>query len=146
MASFWNLFGDEEDKKEVNDEAKLRLREEKLDIAKDRVQKGEVELGKEIVEERKIVDVPVTHEEVVVERRAVDEEPSDSPITSEETIRIPVSEERVDVGKHTVVTGEVSARKREIEDTRHIEETLKKEEARVHTDGDADIVSDDNWK
>lgn len=145
MAGFWNLFGDD-DKKEVSDEAKLRLREEKLDIAKDRIQKGEVELGKEIVEERKAVDVPVTHEEVVIERRAIDEEPSDAPITSEETIRIPVSEEIVDVDKHTVVTGEVSAHKREVEDKKHIEETLKKEEARVHTDGDADIISDDKWE
>jgi len=142
-----NLFGifDDKDKKaesEHVDDETLRLRQEELDIAKDRVQTGEVSLHKEIVEELKSVDVPVTHEEVVIERRAIDNEFSDEIIGDEETIHIPVSEEKVEVGKHTVVTGEVSAHKREVEDSKHIEETLKKEEARVDVDGDPNIVSD----
>ena len=113
------------------------LRKEELDISKNRVQKGEVELGKEIIEEQKIVDVPITREEVVIERRTLNNEVSDSPITDEETIRIPVSEERVDVNKHTVVTGEISAHKHSIEDTEHIDETLRREEARINRIGDA---------
>ena len=131
----------EESKKETTDnDAKLLLRKEKLDIAKSRVQKGEVEFGKEIIEEEKSVDVPVTREEIVIERKSLNNEASDSPITDEETIRIPVSEEIVNVDKHTVVTGEISAHKRDIEDTRHIDETLKREEARINKIGNPDVV------
>lgn len=132
------------DRKEIaDDDAKLLLRKEELDIDKFKVQKGEVEFGKEIIEEPKIVEVPITREEIVIERRDLDNEASDSPITDEETIRIPVSEERVDIDKHTVVTGEISAHKRAVEDTQHVEETLKREKAFVNKTGDADIVDSD---
>ncbi|MBC9784616.1 YsnF/AvaK domain-containing protein [Heliobacterium chlorum] len=126
---------------ETAEQGTLHLRKEELDIAKDRVPAGEVRLRKEVVEENKVVEVPVAHEEVFIEQRAVNE-PSDSPIMgNEEIIRIPVTEEQVEVGKHTVVTGEVSAYKREVENTRQIEETLKKEEARIEREGDVDIIS-----
>ncbi|MBC8063117.1 MAG: YsnF/AvaK domain-containing protein [Clostridiaceae bacterium] len=143
MSIFKGLFENDDDeiKKETKeDDAKLRLRKEELDINKSRVQKGEVEFSKEIIEEQKQVDVPVTREEVVIERRTLNNEASDSAITDEETIRIPVSEERVDVGKHTVFTGEVSAHKHDIQDTKHIDEILKREEARVNKIGDPDVV------
>lgn len=107
MSLFGGIFGKDDDtrKDTADDNAKLRLRKEELDIDKNKVQKGEVELGKEIIEEHKSVDVPVTREEVVIERKSLDNEASDSPITDEENIRIPVAEEKVDVGKHTVITG-----------------------------------------
>lgn len=145
MSLFGGIFGKDDDtrKDTADNNAKLSLRKEELDIDKSKIQKGEVELGKEIIEENKSVDVPVTREEVVIERKSMDNEASDSPITDEETVRIPVTEEKVDVGKHTVVTGEVSAHKREIEDTKHIDETLKHEEARINTTGDPDIVDTD---
>lgn len=142
MSLFGNIFGTEDDDENetTEDTAKLRLHKEELDINKIKAQKGEVELGKEIIEERKTVDVPVLREEVVIERKSFDNEESDSPITDEETIRIPVSEERVDVDKHTVVTGEISAHKHTIEDTAHIDETLKREEARINRIGNPDVI------
>lgn len=92
-------------------------------------------LRKEVVEEHKSMDVPVTHEEVVIERKALNNEFSDDPIgDNEEVIQIPVSKETVEVGKHTIVTSEVSAYKREVE------ETVKREEARIDTDADPNIV------
>lgn len=135
------LFNRDAEKTEKAEEGKLLLHEEELDIAKDRVQTGEVILSKEVVEEHKSVNVPVTHEEVVIERRAVEREASDTPIGDEETIRIPVSREKVEVGKRTVVTGEVSAYKREIEESEAVDEIVKREEARVLTEGDPNIVA-----
>lgn len=143
MGIFSELFGnnDEPSKKENSDEqAKLLLRKEELDIDKSRVQTGEVEFSKEIIEEHKIVDVPVTREEVVIERRSLNNEESDSPISGEETVRIPVSQEKVDVDKRTVLTGEISAHKQAIEDTQHVDETLKREEARINKFGNPDVV------
>ncbi|HWI54883.1 MAG TPA: YsnF/AvaK domain-containing protein [Desulfobacteria bacterium] len=134
---------DERDDKETVEDGKLFLRREELDVAKDRFQSGEVNLRKEIIEEQKTIDVPVTHEEVIIERRAIDNEFSDTPIGEEESIHIPVTEERVEVGKHTVITGEVLASKRAVEDTKRIDETIKREEARVDVEGDPNIVHDD---
>jgi uncharacterized protein (TIGR02271 family) len=144
-----NLFGlgkDDENKdrdniKATEEEGTLQLREEQLDVNKNRVQAGEVTLVKDVVEEQKSMDVPVTHEEVVIERRSLDNRNSDSPITSGETIRIPVSEEHVDVDKHTVLTGEISAHKHDVEETRHIEETVRKEEAHVDSTGDTKVIT-----
>lgn len=143
MSKLFDIFGDDNEEAKTEDNGNLRLRKEELDINKKRVQTGEVELSKEIVEEQKTVDVPVTHEEVVIERRSINNEASDSPIGESETIRIPVSEEQVDVDKHTVITGEVSAHKREVEETKHVDETLKREEARVNSTGDVDVINED---
>lgn len=149
MGGLFGLFGDDginenERLEEVDDRdsATMRLREEELDVSKHRVQTGEVTLHKDIVEETQTVDVPVTHEEVVVERRAVSATPSDEPVGEEETITIPVSEERVDVDKRTIVTGEVSLQKRAVEETEHVTETVRKERADVDVDGDANVVRD----
>lgn len=148
MRKFFGMFENEDkktrndDKTKVVDDRKLQLRKEELELSKNSVKTGDVEISREIIEEQKTVDVPVTHEEVVIERRAIGNEPSDSSIGDEEIIHIPVSEERVDVDKHTVLTGEVVASKREVQDTKQVKETLKREEARVHTDGDPKIISD----
>ncbi|HEX2939301.1 MAG TPA: YsnF/AvaK domain-containing protein [Ruminiclostridium sp.] len=134
---------DKKSKKKITDENSIQLKKEELDISKHSDKIGDVELSKDIVTEHQVVDVPVTHEEVVIDRKAVDQKPSDEPIEHEEKIHIPVSEERVDVGKHTVVVGEVNARKQAVVENRHIDEPIRREEARVHTDGDSNIVRDE---
>jgi uncharacterized protein (TIGR02271 family) len=144
-----NLFGlgksdentENDDNKEGKEEGTLQLREERLDVNKTRSQAGEVTLSKDVIEEERTIDVPLTHEEVVIERKSFNNEQSDSPITSGETIRIPVSEEHVDVDKHTVLTGEISAHKHDVEETRHIEETVRKEEAHVDSTGDTKVIT-----
>ncbi len=75
----------------------------------------------------------------MIERRAVNGEATDEQIGQNETIRIPVSEERIEVNKRSVVTGEVDVYKQEVEETRHIEETLRHEEARVEQTGHAAV-------
>lgn len=150
MKKFFGMFENENDKvkdednrSNVVDNDKLYLRKEELDIAKNKVQTGEVEISKEIIEEQKVMDIPVTREEVVIERRAIKNEPSDLPIGEEKTIRIPVSEEQVEVGKHTVITGEVAFHKREVQEEKQINETIKREEARIYKNGDPNIVADE---
>lgn len=144
----FSIFDDnrQNERTETDDSGKLRLHKEELDIDKREVETGEVLLSKDVVEELKSVEVPVTHEEVVIERTALNNEPSDSPISSGETIRIPVSEEKIEVGKHTVVTGEVSAHKREVEEIHQVDETLKREEARIEQNGDVKITSDKSFR
>ena len=51
----------------TDEEHSLKLREEQLNVEKEPVQTGEVEVHKEVVEEQKTINIPVTHEEVYVE-------------------------------------------------------------------------------
>ena len=125
------------------DEKSVKLRKEELDIAKNRVDIGKVEVGKEIIEEQQTIHVPVSHDEVIIERRTINE-PSEQPVGEDEDehFSMSVGEERVEVGKHTMVTGEVSARKREVEEERQVTQTVRHEEARINKDGEVRIVED----
>ena len=123
----------------------LRLREEQLNVTKDRVQSGEVGLHKEVVSEQKTVNVPVTHEEVVIERHPVtDGRVDDTPIGEGETIRVPVSEEQVNVSKDTVVTGEVGIGKRAVQENQQVTDTVRREEARMDQTGNPIVRNSQN--
>ena len=120
-------------------EQRMQLREEQLQVYKQPVQTGEVGLRKEVVSEQQSVDVPVTHEEVYIERRAGSGQPSDTPIGEGETYRVPVREEQVGVNKQQVVREEVALGKRQVQDTQHVSDTVRREEARVERQGDVNV-------
>ncbi len=119
------------------DAERLELREEQLDIETEQVQAGEVRLRKEVITEQRNIEVPVTREEVVIERRpAGDRQASTSDIGQDEGIRIPLMEEQVNVEKHAVVREEVSLGKRKVQETKQVSDTVRREEARIETQGD----------
>jgi uncharacterized protein (TIGR02271 family) len=132
-------------KEEFASDAHLNLREERLNIDKERVRTGEVNLGKDVIEERKKVDVPVTREEVVIEKRAMNE-PSDTSIRGNETYHIPTSQDEIHVDKETMVTGQVQAHKKASRDTRTVDEKLKREEADIETEGHPHVKDKDKNK
>ncbi|WP_124053162.1 YsnF/AvaK domain-containing protein [Priestia endophytica] len=110
----------------------VQLREEQLDVRKELVQTGGVQLRKEIVEEQRTIQVPVVREEAYVERRPVTDGQYDgSPLTENEIIRIPIMEERIEVTKRPVVVEEVIIGKRKIQEIKEMKDTIRKEEARV---------------
>jgi len=110
----------------------VRLREERLDITKERVQVGEVQLHKEVVEEQRTVHVPIMREELYIERRPVIDGKFDgSPFTADEIIRIPIMEERIEVTKRPVVVEEVIVGKWKIQETKQVQDIIRKEEARI---------------
>ena len=111
----------------------IQLRAERLVINKHRVQHGEARVRKEIVTEMKSFDVPVSHEELVIERHAVTDAGivDDAPIT-DATIRIPLTEERVTISKETLVTEEVEVGTCRVEDVEHVTDTVRHEELHVN--------------
>ena len=127
-------------------ERSVELREEQLRARKDTVEAGEVALRKDVVTEQKTVDVPVTHEEVVVERRPVTGRPAGGEIREGEEIRVPVREEQVRLDKEAVVTEEVNVGKRPVTETERVSGTVRREEARVETEGDVDARPDDTTR
>ena len=122
---------------------KIQLKEERLQATKEQVQTGEVGLRKEVVTEQKTMDVPVTHEEVYIERRAGSGQPSDTPIGEGETYRVPVSAEQVNVTKQTVATGEVAVGKRQVQETQQVSDTVRREEARLEREGHVNVQGND---
>lgn len=119
----------------------VRAHEEKLQVNKTpSVKTGEVTVRKEVHTEHKTIDVPITREEIVIERHSGSGRPASSEtITEGQEIRIPVREDQVSVEKRTVVAEEVSIGKRQVQDTQHIDETLRKEEIKVETRGNANV-------
>ena len=121
----------------------LQLREEELVANKQRVETGQVQVGKEVVSEQRTLDVPVTREEVTIERHPVDRRPSDSPIDERgQTLEVPVREERVELEKRAVVYEEVGVGKREVQDSQQVSGTVRREEARIENEGDVPISGD----
>lgn len=119
------------------DQDPVQLRQEELVATKERVETGQVQISKDVVSEQRTLDVPVTREEVVIERHPVDRRHSDRPIDDrEQTITVPVHEERVDLEKRTVVYEEVGVGTREVQDTQHVSDTVRREEARIEHAGD----------
>jgi len=116
---------------------RLELRAEELEVQKRQREAGEVRVRKEVVSEERTIDVPVTREELVVERHPAGERAAASgDIREGEELRIPLMEEEVIVQKRPVVREEVSIGKREVAGTEHVAETVRHEELRVGSEGD----------
>jgi uncharacterized protein (TIGR02271 family) len=117
----------------------VRAHEEKLNVKKTPVEAGEATIRKEVHTEHQTIDVPVTREELVVERRAGSGQASSANIQEGQEIRVPLREEQVNVEKQTVVAEEVSIGKRKVQDTEHVGGTVRKEEIKVETKGDVNV-------
>lgn len=127
----------------IDADTRIQLREERLRVGTERLARGEATIGKDVVSETQEIDVPVIREELFIERRPVASGmPADTTgaaIGSDrEVIRIPLTEEKVNVSKVTVVTEEIVVGTRQVEDTVHVSETTRKEQLNVH-DVDAAI-------
>lgn len=125
---------------ELKDDETLRLREEQMQIDKHNVKAGEAIIHKRVIEETKTVEVPVRHEEIVIERVPVSGAATDDANFEDETFTIPVMEEQVEVTKHPVITQEVKIHKRDVENVEQFSASLRKEELAVDKDGNTIIV------
>jgi uncharacterized protein (TIGR02271 family) len=116
-------------------EARVTRSEEELAIGKRSVQAGEAYLRKTVETEHVRKEVPVTREEVTVERRPLSADAATDVTISEDEIRVPVMEEEVITQKRVVPKEEVVIRKRAVSDTEVVEEDVRRE--RVDVDDSA---------
>lgn len=122
----------------------LLLRQEQLDIIKKSIKTGSVSLQKEVISEDKIFTVPVTREELMVKVTHPNSSgPSGEPV---EMIRIPLSEERVEITKRPVILEDVFIYRREFQEIERIEETLRREIAHVEAHGECQVVETEKQK
>jgi uncharacterized protein (TIGR02271 family) len=115
------------------DNAVLERSEERLTVDKQREQSGSVRVGKHVVEEEQSVDVPVTREEVHMERRSVDR-PASGDAIREDSVDVPVYEERVETGKEARVVEELEVGKTAETDTKRVSDSVRREEFDVEKD------------
>ena len=116
------------------DEARLTRSEEELAIDKRQVQAGEVGIRRTVETERVEERVPVTREEVTVERRPLSADAGQDVTITDDEIRIPVMEEQLLVEKRVVPKEEIVIRKRAVTEEKTVEADLRRE--RVEYDED----------
>ncbi|MCL1469938.1 DUF2382 domain-containing protein [Argonema antarcticum] len=118
----------------------FKLYEERLIANKTRAKTGEVTVGKRVETETARVSVPIEKERIVVERTT----PTDAGIAvapgvanfrEGEVARIEVYEETPDIRKEAFVREEVVVKKVIDRDTVDAEETIRREELDIDTDG-----------
>ena len=119
-------------KQEESESSHIPLIEEKLNISKREVTYKEATLIKEPVTETKTFEVPVTHEELIVERRPPTEATTSqdelkSPVTTKEEIKVPLKKEEIEVKKEPYVKEEIVIKKRRVAETKTITEEVKSE-------------------
>jgi uncharacterized protein (TIGR02271 family) len=126
----------------TTDERRIQLRGEILRTYKERVQRGEVRLRKDVVTENQNIEVPVTREELVVERVPASGQTRAGEIGTDEEVWIPLSEERVRAEKQPVVNEEVRVGKRAVQNTQRVSDNVRHEELRVDKEGDVNVDED----
>lgn len=134
------MYGSRRTASDRTDEKKVTLSEEKLVVGTQREKAGEVRVGKHVETEHVTREVPVTHEEVTVERRPVSAQSAAGakPEIRGDEVRVPISEEEVVVDKRTVPKEELVVRKHEVTDTETVEADLRHEESDVERNRTAD--------
>jgi uncharacterized protein (TIGR02271 family) len=126
----------------TTDSQNIQLYGEVLRVHKDRIKSGEVRIRKEVHATTQTVEVPVTREELVIERVPVSGQvaATDAAFRGEE-IRIPLSEERASVTKEAVVRDEVRVGKKQITDVETLSEQVRSEELKVDEDASNTVKS-----
>lgn len=122
-------------------EARLTLSEEELAVGKRRVASGEVEVGKRVETQQVRESVPVTREEVTIERRPATGM-STAPTIEEGEIHVPLSHEEVIVEKRVVPKEELVIKKHQVQGEQVVEDEVRRERVEVNRTGDVNIRED----
>lgn len=111
--------------------------EERLNVGKEQVETGRVHIRKHVVNEQQSVQVPVTREELRVERTPItDGEVVDGGRLGEGETEVVLHEERPVVSKETIGVEKVSVGKEQVTENRTVTQNVAKE--RIEVEGDVD--------
>lgn len=117
---------------ETEDLQNMQLLGEVLRVHKDRVSRGEVVVRKNVVNDTQTVQVPVTRDEFVMERRAATgDAPASGTVGEGQEIRIPLTEETASIDKGTVVREDVTVGKKPVQEIRDLSGDVRREELEV---------------
>jgi uncharacterized protein (TIGR02271 family) len=120
------------------EETTVPLTEERLGASK-RESTREATITKEPVTETKTVEVPVTHEEISVERRPASggsTTAAEKPVQSKTETKVPLKQEEAQVTKQPYVKEEVSVKKKPVTETRTVSDQVTSEKVKVKGTGE----------
>ena len=115
----------------VGDEERVVLSEEELMVGKREVAAGEVVVHKHLEEQVVRQTVPLTREQVDVERRPVPPGVGLEPRTEDGVMYVPIIEEELVITKRLVAREELVIRKTRVTEDQVVEETLRRERVEV---------------
>ncbi|MBD1863158.1 MULTISPECIES: YsnF/AvaK domain-containing protein [Trichocoleus] len=125
----------------------IDLYSERLVPDKTRQKTGEVSVGKHVAVETQSVSTSIERERVIVERIKIED--ADRPVALDETsfrageiFRMAVYEETPNIQKEVFVREEVSLRKEVTREVVSLEDTVRREEIRVETEGHPAVNAD----
>ncbi|MDQ3807906.1 MAG: YsnF/AvaK domain-containing protein [Thermoproteota archaeon] len=133
-----NIITEERPKRE-EEETTVPLMEERINVSK-KTSTTPYTITKEPVTEKKTIEVPVTHEELVVEKRppkdsSLSSTSAQGPVKSKTEIKVPLNREEVEVTKEPFVKEEVVVKKKPVTETRTVSDTVTSE--RINMPGTA---------
>lgn len=137
-----NELGHTEGKSENSEEMRIPVIEESIRVEKKWVETGKVHISKKVSEHTETIDIPLRHEEVIIERVEINEFIDSAPPAVRyegETMIIPVLKEVL--VKRVMLVEEIRVSRKEVETFAQEEVSLKKEEIHVNkTSGDQDQI------
>ena len=116
-------------------ETRIPLIEERLNVSKS-TSTSEATITKEPVTETKTVEVPVTHDELTIERRSPSESSkatTERPVQSKTDTKVQLNKEDVQVTKDAYVKEEVVVKKKPVTETKTVSDTVTSE--KIDTSG-----------
>jgi uncharacterized protein (TIGR02271 family) len=136
--------GQAQKEKEKDESIYVPVVQERLNISKRDVIYKEPAITKEPIIETKTVEVSLTREELIVERRAASEGNATAddikpPVTSKQEIRIPLKREEAQVRKEPYVKEEVILKKIRISEKKTITEQVKGERILDASENDSEM-------
>ena len=130
----------------VNENERLTVSEEQLEVGKRQVSAGEVGVRKNVETRHVEQEVPLMREEVTVERRPISADASNASLgnaqITEDEIRVPVMREEAVIEKRLVPTEEIIIRKTAVRESQTVGADLRRERVEVDK-GAIDRVRDD---
>jgi uncharacterized protein (TIGR02271 family) len=125
----------------AEDELRIPVVEEELTATVREQEAGAVRIEKRVVEEDRVLEVPVTDEQIRVERRIVDRPVGAETQAFEEiVIDVPVTTEQVELQKQARVAEEIVVSKEATQRTERVSDTVRREE--VYVDEDATLIDE----
>lgn len=119
------------------DDLVIPVREEELTATVRETAAGAARIQKRVVAEDRVLEVPVTEEQIRVERRVVDRavDAADPTAFEEIVIEVPLTQEEVELRKQARVAEEVVVHKEAIQHTEQVHGTVRREEVEVIDEG-----------
>jgi uncharacterized protein (TIGR02271 family) len=126
-----DIITEERQQEGKEEQTTVPLIEERLNVSK-KTSTTQYTITKEPVTEKKTIEVSVTHEELVIEKRpAKDSSSAQGPVKSKTEIKVPLNREEVEVTKKPFVKEEIVMKKKPVTETRTVSDTVTSEKVDV---------------